>query len=123
MAEFITLNASAAQRLAVKSSGPQVASTTRAVARYARLYAPGSMKSQIRPISTGGPSPIGIVICDHPASVFVLRGTKPHIIKPKKPKGRLVFTPRGSGTKVFARLVHHPGTKANNFLLKALRSV
>jgi hypothetical protein len=122
MAEFLTINPAATRSLATRSSAPLVAKLTERVAAHARLLAPGSMKSKIRAVNTGGPSPIGLVVSDHPASLFVLRGTKPHIITPKK--GRyLVFTPRGANGPVFARVVHHPGNKANDFLLKALRSV
>jgi hypothetical protein len=120
---FLTINPSAARRLASESAAPYTKTLTERVAKHARLFAPGSMKDQIRAISTGGPSPLGIVVSDHPASIFVLRGTKAHVIKPRKPGGLLVFTPRGSSTKVFARVVNHPGTKANDFLTKALRSV
>ena len=62
---------------------------------------------------------------------YVDKGTKPHIIRPKRPGGVLAFpsvsTPKtkpgrlrsGYGRKgktiVFAREVHHPGTKARDF--------
>lgn len=120
MAEFLTVNATAAQRLAVNSSASVVRRKTQAVAGVARLIAPGSMKQKIRIVGGTGPSPIGIVVCDHPAAVYVIHGTKAHVITPKKGK-YLVFTPKGGGNKVFARIVHHPGTKPNDFLLRALR--
>lgn len=48
-------------------------------------------------------------------------GTRPHIIAPKNPNGKLVFTPRG-GTRVIAvRQVRHPGTKPNPYLSNQLR--
>ena len=123
MAEFLTINPASARQLATQSAGPYIATLTERVAMHARLLAPGSMKSQIRAIHTGGPSPLGLVVSDHPASIFVLQGTRAHKIYPRKPGGFLVFTPKGGGDKVFARVVSHPGTKPNNFLLKALRSV
>jgi hypothetical protein len=122
MAEFLTINATAAQRLANRSSGPQVARKTALVAQHARILAPGSMKNTIRSIGGTGPAPIGIVVCDHPAALFVLKGTNAHDIRPKT-KAALAFVPRGGKNKVFAKLVHHPGTKENNFLMKALRSI
>lgn len=121
--EFLTVNPSATRTLAAQSAGPYIATLTERVAMHARLLAPGSMKSKIRAVHTGGPSPLGLVVSDHPASVFVINGTRAHMIHPKKPGGVLVFTPKGGGNKIFARFVNHPGTKANNFLLKALRSV
>ncbi len=121
--QFLTINPSATRTLASQSAGPYVATLTERVAMHARLLAPGSMKSQIRAVHTGGPSPLGLVVSDHPASIFVINGTRAHKIRPKKPGGVLVFTPKGGSGKVFARVVNHPGTKPNDFLLKALRSV
>lgn len=47
-------------------------------------------------------------------------GTKPHIIRPKRAKA-LRF--RVGGKVVFARVVHHPGTRARPFLDRALADV
>lgn len=119
MADFLTVNPAAAQGLASRAALPLVRATTEEVAMRARLLAPGSMKDQIRAVTLPGAVPRGLVICDHPKTQLVLFGTKKHDIRPKKGKF-LVFTPKGGGGKVFARIVHHPGTKPNNFLLKAL---
>lgn len=121
-ADFLTINPSTARRMAERSSTPYVNRLTERVAIHARLLAPGSMKQKIRVIPAGGIHPIGIIVSDHPATTFVIYGTKPHDIRPKA-GGVLVFTPRGGGGKIFTRLVHHPGYKGNNFLQKALRSV
>jgi hypothetical protein len=73
----------------------------------------------------------GIVIgTDDQIFEYVDDGTKPHIITPKRAK-RLVFSPGGSpktrpgvvgsgsgsrgDTRVFAKVVHHPGTAPRNF--------
>lgn len=58
---------------------------------------------------------------------YVERGTRPHEITPKarlalrfaaSPAGaRLTGTPRKGAAVVFAKRVHHPGTKAEPFLL------
>jgi len=120
--DFLTINPAVARRFAEKSSTAYVNRLTERVAVHARLLAPGSMKEKIRVIPAGGINPIGIIVSDHPATVFVIDGTKPHDIR-AKPGGVLVFVPKGGGNKIFAKLVHHPGTKPNNFLLKALRSV
>lgn len=50
---------------------------------------------------------------------FVISGTKPHDIKPTR-RHVLAFNCRGG--KVFAKRVHHPGTKPNNFTAKATDS-
>ena len=50
---------------------------------------------------------------------FVISGTRPHDIRPKQ-RHVLAFNCRGG--KVFAKRVHHPGTKPNNFTVKAADS-
>lgn len=47
-------------------------------------------------------------------------GTRPHIIRPRRAKA-LKF--KVGGKVVFARIVHHPGTRANPFLDRALADV
>jgi hypothetical protein len=123
MADFLTVNPASARMLGAQSAGPYIATLTERIAMHARILAPGSMKTKIRAVHTGGPSPIGLVISDHDATIFVIKGTKAHKIYPRKPGGVLAFTPNGGGDKVFARVVSHPGTKPNDFLTKALRSV
>jgi HK97 gp10 family phage protein len=49
---------------------------------------------------------------------FVNDGTRPHIIRPRRGQA-LRFTV--GGRVVFARVVHHPGTRARPFLDQALR--
>jgi hypothetical protein len=51
---------------------------------------------------------------------FILRGTPPHIIRAiqNRPNATLRFM--AGGTVVFGKAVRHPGTRANNFILKAL---
>lgn len=51
---------------------------------------------------------------------YVNDGTRPHLIRPKT-KQALKFTI--GGRTVFAKVVHHPGTRANPFLDRALREV
>lgn len=51
---------------------------------------------------------------------YVNDGTRPHVIRPKRARAlRFVV----GGQVVFARVVQHPGTKANPFLTRALREV
>lgn len=47
-------------------------------------------------------------------------GTKPHIIRPKRAKA-LRF--KAGGKTLFAKVVHHPGTRARPFLDRALTDV
>lgn len=120
-ADFITVNSKAAERLARRSSAAVVTRKTEQVAARARVLAPGSMRLHIRTVPARGYNPIGIIMSDHPATSYVLHGTRPHTIRPRKSGGALRFVV--GGRVVYARVVHHPGTKANNFLLKALLSV
>lgn len=91
-------------------------SRARRVQRNARRMAPGRMGRKINAVIVGTHVRVE---SSHPATMFVIKGTRPHLIRPRPPKRALKFTVRGS--VVFARLVHHPGTKKNDFLTKALR--
>ena len=51
---------------------------------------------------------------------FVHDGTRPHIIKPKN--ASVLFFEIGN-RKVFAKEVHHPGTRARPFLREAIEQV
>ena len=93
----------------------------RRVEAQAIRRAPGSMKERIRVSIRRGESGDfqGVVKVEHPAALYVLNGTRPHIIRPVAAKA-LRFTV--GGRVVHAQVVHHPGTKANNFLKEALRA-
>ena len=89
----------------------------------ARRRAPGSMGQggnitvQIRR-GPGGDFQ-GVINSRHPASLYVLGGTRPHVIRPVRARA-LRFTV--GGRTVHAKVVFHPGTKPNNFLAEALRA-
>lgn len=53
---------------------------------------------------------------------YIENGTRPHLIRPRRAGGVLRFTARGGGV-VFARVVHHPGTKPYRILETALSRV
>lgn len=55
-----------------------------------------------------------------PYGIYVELGTRPHEIKPKVEGGVLVFMI--GGKKVFARLVHHPGTKPQPYIEPAFQA-
>lgn len=59
-----------------------------------------------------------VITSTHPASIYVLNGTRPHVIRPRRAKA-LRFTT--GGRVVYAQIVKHPGTRANNFLAQAVR--
>lgn len=62
----------------------------------------------------------GQVIAIPKHAIYVHKGTKPHIILPKKAKMLHFFWARKNAF-VFLTKVSHPGTKANPFLWKALK--
>lgn len=116
--DFLTINPQAAGALARRGSAEIVRLVTLRTAARAAALAPGHMGHTVRPILKGTKSsPLGIVMVDHPAASYVLNGTKPHPIYPRNKKA-LRFTT--GGRVVFARMVNHPGTKPNNFLMKAM---
>ena len=84
--------------------------------------APGSMKQGIRVSIGRGPGGEfrGTVNVRHPAALYVTGGTRPHIIRPRRPGGVLRFTV--GGRVVYARYVNHPGNKPNDFLVQSLRA-
>ncbi|MDX3237209.1 hypothetical protein PV392_16325 [Streptomyces sp. ME03-5709C] len=91
---------------------------TRRVASIAEREAPGSMGDDVSWRIEAGPRGLqGVVTCSHPAVRFVLDGTRPHLIRPRRAKA-LRF--EVGGRTVYAKLVRHPGTRANNFLRRAL---
>lgn len=55
-----------------------------------------------------------------PYAGYVEFDTKPHVIRPKKPGGVLVF--EINGTKIFTKEVHHPGTTAQPFVRPAFEA-
>jgi hypothetical protein len=120
MADFMTIDRSKLDTLARKGSYELVRNLTLRTAMFAAQAAPGHMKQAIRPIIKGSKAnPVGIVMVDHPAASYVLNGTRPHPIYPRRPGGVLRFT-LGGGRVVFARHVEHPGTRPNNFLWRAM---
>lgn len=56
-----------------------------------------------------------------PYAPYVIKGTRPHVIRPRTALALHWTGP--SGGDVFARRVNHPGTKANNYPVEALRDV
>lgn len=81
----------------------------------ARTIAPGSLTDRFAIVQAAG------------AAVYLEFDTKPHTIKPRK-KSVLSWTANkrlsgrartAGGRRFFAKLVHHPGTKAQPFLIPA----
>lgn len=94
----------------------------RRVEREAIRRAPGSMGRTIRAQIQRGPGGEfrGVINVRHPAALYVVHGTRPHRIAPRRPGGVLRFTV--GGRVVYARFVNHPGTRRDDFLKDALRA-
>lgn len=105
-------------RAALRRRAPQVLNRAkiRAPVRTGRLRASGKIEY------TGflGFRPRATVIFDVDYAAAVNDGTRPHVIRPRRAKA-LRF--KVGGRWVYARVVHHPGTKGTRFLDKALRDV
>jgi hypothetical protein len=118
----IRVDQGAIRRLLRSRSGParrKLEAKVERVADIARAEAPGHMGEYIDTRIEEGPRGLqGVITCDHPAVRYVLDGTRPHIIVPRRAKA-LRF--EAGGSIVFAKRVRHPGTRPNNFLARALR--
>lgn len=95
---------------------------TRRVEQRARELASvhGSMADGIESFVQGK---TGVVRSTHPASIFVLKGTPKHIILPRRNRRNPHLRFNTNGRTVFAKIVHHPGYKGDDFLSKAVREV
>jgi hypothetical protein len=104
--------------LAVRLAKQRVARKTGTTARTIRIV---QISNDEATMTVGG------------AGVYLEKGTRPHIIRPRR-RSRLVFPAAGSqvtlsgrlrkggkGRLVFARVVHHPGTKAQPFFFQSAR--
>lgn len=122
MSVEVRVNQNALRRLIRSRSGQarrKLEERTERVADYARREAPGRMGEYVDwRVVEDGRGLHGVVTCDHPAVTFVLEGTRPHVIRPKRAKA-LRF--EVGGEVVFAQRVRHPGTRANDFMGRALR--
>lgn len=111
LARFLRARGSIAER--------RLARRTSRAADIARDLAPGSMGQYIDwHIRSGSRGLEGVITCDHPAVHYVINGTRPHLVKPRRAKA-LRF--EVGGEVVFAAYARHPGTRPNPFLQQALR--
>jgi hypothetical protein len=64
----------------------------------------------------GGGRAVGHDPARAPHALFVVFGTRPHVIKPKKRKALRWVGPNGF---IFAKSVNHPGYRGDNYMLRA----
>lgn len=99
--------------------------------REQKLLVPRKTGNLGRSIGLGSISPTAVVTkATAVYAAFVEFGTKAHDIVPRVKKalrfapggsGRLSGAPRSGGPVVFAKRVHHPGTKAQPFMVPGAR--
>lgn len=91
----------------------------------AKILAPvdtGRLRSDIRfEIRNRALGVTGRLFCTVSYADAVHDGTRPHVIRPRRPGGVLRF--RVGGQVVYAKFVNHPGTTGRPFLSQALREV
>lgn len=97
------------------------------ITTLAKLYAPvrtGRLRQSITGITirTGPLGVAGLVGANVDYAVYVHEGTRPHTIRPKDGREFVTFR-TSSGRQVFAKEIHHPGTKPHPFLRRALMEV
>ncbi|AIV35622.1 hypothetical protein [Streptomyces sp. CCM_MD2014] len=123
MSVQVRVNPGALARLLRLRNGPverRLREKTRKVAGIAAREAPGSMGDYVDwDVVESRRGLQGVITCDHPAVRFVLDGTPPHLIRPRR---RTYLRFQVGGRVVYTKLVRHPGTDANNFLERALRA-
>ena len=121
----VRLDRARLQRTMTNASRRELKEASRQVVNRAKVLAPvrtGRLRASIRAeepriFSLRGSVKVG---SDLEYAGFVNDGTRPHIIRPVRARA-LRF--KVGGKTVFAKLVHHPGTRARPFLDRALREV
>jgi hypothetical protein len=111
--EIVKLGAQRRAPVSPAGSGGRPPGHLRSVIRWDR----GRDVTQYVDISSPARTPQG-----EPYGLFMEVGTRPHVIRPKKPGGWLRWFD-GDGKIHFARVVHHPGTKAQPHLRPALEDL
>jgi len=128
----VVLNRSEAESWARKFISHKTSDLSEKLLRVAREEAPvktGRLRANIRtePFRMTGPykgeGGVGVNKSAVPYAGYVRWGTRPHIIRCKRPAYALHFYWKKVGAWVFFDHVNHPGTKPNPFLERALNRV
>lgn len=84
-------------------------------------YGKGRLMGSVDYSIHGGDEVEGHVYVKPAYARYVIHGTRPHLIKPRKPGGYLRFFWFRKATWMVVRHVKHPGTAANDFMMRGLR--
>ena len=87
---------------------------------YAKGELQAGIKSSVSRTAQGELEGRVVAIPKH--ALYVHNGTRPHVIRPKRAKALRFFWAKKGHTVMFKH-VHHPGTRADPFLAKALARV
>jgi hypothetical protein len=110
------------QRIGTESSTQALAQTVVQVEDYVRAEAgkhqkTGALNSSIfKHRNADGSWDVGHDLKRAPHALFVVWGTKPHLIRPKNKK---MLRWASGGAFHFAKVVHHPGNKPDNWVARA----
>jgi hypothetical protein len=106
----------------VKAEAKRLVGVHKPVPGERRARRPGTLRDSIvkRPAMINGDIAF-IVGSNDPIALIHHEPQPPHIIRPRKPGGLLVFYWPKVGRVVAFRFVHHPGQKGNPYLLNALK--
>lgn len=122
---LVDINETKANRVFIQFADADAKKRAEKVEAAAKLEAPdktGNLKRQIRTTQSrdvSGRWSTGYdVTSNAPYTLYVIKGTRPHTITGNP---FLSFFWPKLGTNVVFRSVNHPGTRANNFLGRALR--
>jgi len=100
---------------------PRVEQAVKAQAPVGKGPGAGTLRDSIRVRILPGVADVKVECTSSAAYAgYVVKGTRSHDIRPRRTKA--LYWADGGGSH-WARLVHHPGTKANNFAARALRDI
>lgn len=99
---------------AIHKSALTIQSNAMKEAPVNKSFGGGNLRQNIRITSMSKTR--AVISSKAPYSIFVEEGTRPHTIVPKVKKG---LANRRTG-QFFGKLVHHPGTRANPYMKRAV---
>ena len=102
-----------------EAPGPGKFPRNRTGINYGKGHLMGTVDSKLH--AAGIDEVEGHVIVKPPYARYVIHGTKPHVIRAKKPGGMLRFYWFRKAKWMVLPKVNHPGTAANDFMIRALK--